>query len=56
MDVSVLGVEGVQMDKRRVRHGLAVGALAVVVAAVVAAVLYGLFAFAISVYMRDFVF
>ena len=44
------------MEKRRVRHGLAVAAIAVAVAAVVAAVLYGLFVFAMSVYMQGFVF
>ena len=43
------------MEKQRVRHGLAVAAVAVAVAAVVAAVLYGLFVFAV-VYMQGFVF
>jgi hypothetical protein len=42
------------MDKRRLRHGLAVAALGVLVAAAVAAILYGVLALATSIYVQGF--
>ena len=42
------------MEKRRWRHGLAIAAAGIAVAAVVAAVVYTLFVLAVSLYPQGF--